>query len=85
MAWLADHRSLSAELIEVGGKSLKIEADKTSTKKLIDEAVSAAEAAGLIDIDIHRETNTDGKGRAKKCCADNWHPRFQDSLCYRLH
>ena len=65
MAWLADHRSLSAELIEVGGKSLKIEADKTSTKKLIDEAVSAAEAAGLIDIDIHRETNTDGKGRAK--------------------
>ena len=65
MAWLADHRSLSAELIEVGGKSLKIEADKTSTKKLIDEAVSAAEAAGLIDIDIHRETNTAGKGRAK--------------------
>ena len=65
MAWLADHRSLAAELIEVGGKSLKIEADKTSTKKLIDEAVSAAEAAGLIDIDIHREANKDGKGRAK--------------------
>ena len=65
MAWLADHRSLAAELIEVGGKSLKIEADKTSTKKLIDGAVSAAEAAGLIDIDIHRETNKDGKGRAK--------------------
>ena len=65
MAWLADRRSLAAELIEVGGKSLKIEADKTSTKKLIDEAVSAAEAAGLIDIDIHRETNKDGKGRAK--------------------
>jgi len=65
MAWLADHRSLSAELVEVGGKSLKIEADKTSTAKLIDDAVSAAEAAGLINIDIHRETNTDGKGRAK--------------------
>ena len=65
MAWLADHRSLAAELIEVGGKSLKIEADKTSAKKLIDEAVSAAEAAGLIDIDIHRETNKEGKGRAK--------------------
>ena len=65
MAWLADHRSLSAELVEVGGKSLKIEADKTSTAKLIDDAVSAAEAAGLINIDIHRETNTDGKGRAR--------------------
>ena len=65
MAWLADHRSLSAELVEVGGKSLKIEADKTSTAKIIDDAVSAAEAAGLINIDIHHETNTDGKGRAK--------------------
>ena len=64
-AWLSDHRSLSAELVEVGGKTLKIEADKTSTEELVNEAVSAAEAAGLVDIDIQREENSDGKGRAK--------------------
>ena len=64
-AWLSDHRSLSAELVEVGGKTLKIEADKTSTEELVNEAVSAAEAAGLVDIDIQREENRDGKGRAK--------------------
>ena len=64
-AWLSDHRSLSAELVEVGGKTLKIEADKTSTEELVNEAVSAAEAAGLVDIDIQREENSIGKGRAK--------------------
>jgi DNA topoisomerase-1 len=64
-AWLSDHRSLSAELVEVGGKALKIEADKTSAEELVDEAVSAAEAAGLVDIDIQREENNNGKGRAK--------------------
>ena len=64
-AWLSDHRSLSAELVEVGGKALKIEADKTSAEELVDEAVSAAEAAGLVDIDIQREENSNGKGRAK--------------------
>ena len=64
-AWLSDHRSLSAELVEVGGKTMKIEADKTSTEELVNEAVSAAEAAGLVDIDIQREENSIGKGRAK--------------------
>ena len=64
-AWLSDHRSLSAELVEVGGKTLKIEADRTSTEELVNEAVSAAEAAGLVDIDIQREENSIGKGRAK--------------------
>jgi len=64
-AWLSDHRSLSAELVEVGGKTLKIEADKTSDEELVDKAVSAAEAAGLVDIDIQREESSTGKGRAK--------------------
>ena len=64
-AWLSDHCSLSAELVEVGGKTLKIEADKTSAEELVDKAVSAAEAAGLVDIDIQREESSTGKGRAK--------------------
>ena len=64
-AWLSDHRSLSAELVEVGGKTLKIEADKTSAEELVDKAVLAAEAAGLVDIDIQREESSTGKGRAK--------------------
>ena len=66
MAWLADHRSLSAELIEVGGKPLKIHAAKDSPEDLTDAAVAAAEAAGLIDVAIDRQTDPDGKGRGQQ-------------------
>ena len=66
MAWLADHRSLSAELIEVGGKPLKIHAAKDSAEDLTDAAAAAAEAAGLIDVAIDRQTDPDGKGRGQQ-------------------
>ncbi len=66
MAWLADRRSLSAELVEVGGKPLKIHADKESADDLVDAAVTAAEAAGLLDVEIDRQTDPDGKGRAQQ-------------------
>lgn len=66
MAWLADHRSLSAELIEVGGKPLKIHAAKDSAEDLADAAAAAAEAAGLIDVAIDRQTDPDGKGRGQQ-------------------
>ena len=65
MAWLADHRSLSAELIEVGGNPLKIEAEKSSVADLVDAVAAAAEAAGLLDIEIDRQDDPDGKGRAR--------------------
>ena len=66
MAWLADHRSLSAELIEVGGKPLKIHAAIVSAEDLADAAAAAAEAAGLIDVAIDRQTDPDGKGRGQQ-------------------
>ncbi|MFM8413936.1 MAG: type I DNA topoisomerase [Planctomycetota bacterium] len=65
MAWLAERKALSCELVEVGGRPLKIEAENTSTADLVDEAVAAAAAAGLLDIAIEREANPEGKGRGK--------------------
>ena len=65
MTWLADHRSLVAELVEVGGKPLKIEAEKSSSADLVDAAAAAAEAAGLVDLEIDRQENPDGKGRGR--------------------
>ena len=81
-AWLSDHRSLSAELVEVGGKTMKIEADKTSTEELVNQAVSAAEAAGLVDIDIQREENSIGKGRAKNIVRLTGKP--DSNTCYSI-
>jgi len=65
MAWLADRRALSCDLVEVGGKPLRIEADKDSAVDLAVTARQAAEAAGLLDVDVVRETAADGKGRGK--------------------
>jgi len=65
MAWLAEHRALSCEMVEFGGKPLKIEAENTSTIDLAVTAQAAAEAAGLLNIAISRETDAEGRGRGK--------------------
>jgi len=65
MAWLADRRALSCDLVEVAGKPLRIEADKDSAADLAVTAQQAAEAAGLVNVAVVRETEADGKGRGK--------------------
>jgi DNA topoisomerase-1 len=65
MAWLADRRALACEMVECGGRPVRIEAENTATVDLADAARAAAEAAGLVDIGIERETNPEGKGRGR--------------------
>jgi DNA topoisomerase-1 len=65
MAWLTDRRSLACDLVEVAGKPVKIEADNTSSIDLSGDVRAAAEAAGMLDIRIDRQTDETGKGRGK--------------------
>ncbi len=65
MAWLADHRALQCDLVELGGKPFSIEAENTSDVDLAGPARAAAEAAGLLDVEITREADADGKGRGR--------------------
>jgi len=65
MAWLADRRALSCDLVEVAGKPLRINAENTSTADLALTAREAAVAAGLLDISVDREADAEGKGRGK--------------------
>jgi DNA topoisomerase I len=65
MAWLADRRALSCDLIEVAGKPLRIEAEKDSTADLAVTAEQAATAAGMIDVVVTRENDPEGRGRGK--------------------
>ena len=65
MAWLADHRSLLCEMVEVGGRPLKIEAENTSSVDLTPDVQRAAEAAGLLDLTVSRDTAPDAKGRGQ--------------------
>ncbi|NBX29035.1 hypothetical protein EBR04_01045 [bacterium] len=64
MAWLAERRGLACDLVEVGGRPFKLEAENTSTTDLAPAAQKAAEAAGLVDVTLARETDADGRGRA---------------------
>ncbi|MFM9059044.1 MAG: type I DNA topoisomerase [Planctomycetaceae bacterium] len=65
MAWLADHRALSCELVELGGKRFSLEAENTSEADLADAARAAAEAAGLVDVEVVREADASAKGRGR--------------------
>ena len=65
MAWLADHESLSCDLVEVGGKPVKIEAENTSTVDLLLPVEAAAAAAGLLDVRVERQEDAAGKGRGR--------------------
>jgi DNA topoisomerase-1 len=65
MAWLADRKALSCDLVEVAGKPVKIEAENTSSADLTIDAKAAAEAAGLLEVTIARDTDSEAKGRGR--------------------
>ena len=65
MAWLAKHKSLECELVEVGGAPLRIEAAAAAKDDLAPRAEVAAKAAGLIDVSINRSSDEEGRGRAQ--------------------
>ena len=81
MAWLAERKALSCDLVEVGGKPLKIEAEKTSQADLVGAAEAAAKAAGLVGIVIDRETTPEGKGRGQNVVRLTGRP---DPACWRV-
>ena len=65
MAWRAERRAFACDLVEVAGGPLDIKADNTSTADLTEAAVAAAEAAGLTNVEVVRQTDNDGKGRGR--------------------
>ncbi len=66
MAWLAERSSIECELVEVAGKSVKIEAESSASVDLSPSALKAVEAAGLMDAKATRSTDASGRGRAGK-------------------
>ena len=65
MAWLADHRALSCDLVEVADEAFRVAAENISDEDLAPAARRAAEAAGLIDVVVTRETDATGRGRGR--------------------
>jgi DNA topoisomerase-1 len=64
-AWLAEHRAIRAELVEVGGKKLNIACPADDPRDLTAEVEAAALAAGLVDLDVVVTEDPEGKGPAR--------------------
>ena len=64
-AWLAEHRALRAELVEVGGEKFELGCPGDAPEDLTDRVVEIARLAGLTNIDSFTKENPDGKGPAR--------------------
>ncbi|MFN9367961.1 MAG: DNA topoisomerase [Planctomycetia bacterium] len=64
-AWLADRKALACDLVELGGKPFSIEAAKDAVADLSADAATAATAVGLVDVNVVRATDPEGKGRGR--------------------
>ncbi len=65
LAWLAEHKGLECELVEVAGLPFKVESDRDSKTDLTPAIVRAAEAAGILDPAVQRTSDPTARGRAK--------------------
>ena len=63
-AWLADHESISAELVELGGAKFELGTSADEAKDLSTAAQNVAEAVGLVNVTIASEESAEGKGPA---------------------
>ncbi|MBQ19004.1 MAG: DNA topoisomerase I [Planctomycetaceae bacterium] len=64
-AWLDQHRGLRTQLVEVGGAPFLLECSGEDPPDLTDDVRAAAEAAGLVDVEIVSVEDEDGKGPAR--------------------
>ena len=64
-AWLAEHKALDAELVELGGQKFALGCLSTEPRDLSAEVTRAAAAVGLININIASRDNPEGKGPAR--------------------
>ncbi len=65
MAWLADHKGLECELVEVNGAPFKVETDKDSKTDLTPAVLLAAKAAGILEPKVQFVADPHARGRAK--------------------
>jgi len=64
-AWLAEHQSFKADLVEVGGAKFDLNSPADKPRDLSGEVKNVAEAVGLINVKINLEESSEGKGQAK--------------------
>ncbi len=64
-AWLSEHGGFKARLVELGGKPFELGCPSTDPKDLSKEAISVADAVGLVGSGVSTRTDPEGKGPAR--------------------
>ncbi len=64
-AWMAEHRSLKAELVRLGGAKFDLGCPADEPRDLSADIAEVAEAVGMVDVEVHTEENPEGKGPAR--------------------
>lgn len=63
-AWLSDHKSIRAELVEVAGKKFEMIGKSTEGRDLTNDVLRVADAVGLVNVKSRSENDPKGKGPA---------------------
>lgn len=63
--WMNEHSAIDAEVIDIEGSKLAIDAESTSPADLVPAAVIAAAAAGMANPAVVRSHENEGKGRSQ--------------------
>jgi DNA topoisomerase-1 len=63
--WLADHKAVDAELVELAGTKFALGCLSTEPRDLSADVTRAAAAVGLVDIKVTSRDNPEGKGPAR--------------------
>ncbi|MCH8211365.1 MAG: type I DNA topoisomerase [Planctomycetes bacterium] len=63
-AWLTEHQSIKAELVELDGKKFSLGCRADEPRDLSSDVKRVAAATGMVDLAIAVEEDTDGKGPA---------------------
>ena len=64
-AWLAEHKAIKAELVELNGEKFDLGCKADDPRDCVAEVKSVADAVGLINVRETREEDPEGKGPAK--------------------
>ncbi len=64
-AWLTEHQSIKAELVELDGEKFELRCKAKHSRDLTGQVERVAEATGLVDLKVTATDNPDGKGPAR--------------------
>ena len=65
LAWISEHRGLPTQLVLVADGPFKLECPGDAPRDFTDQVISAAQAVGLLDVEVSTSSDEEAKGPAR--------------------